>query len=1051
MASFAALGYTLAAGTVFSSLTISVFGIAVRNQQDAVAPRCAARPKETIYCAKPTDKDQDRGNPWFGWIAWTLRWSYETLLRGIPGTGTRKNGLEGFMLRMNLDAIIFLRFNALCLRISSFTAILVILVILPANWTGNPDNTLSTFNRTTLANIPPLHENHHNITTDDMFTPDILFQKLFVNLKSEMPIQARLYAIVLCSWIVTYFMCFEISKEWKDNLLLRRKYYFEADHYKKEKDGRQTKYPDKVDYISKRDPWVPNPEGYHTVPNIGLYSLLMGDVPKLPEELRDEGYTEQQELDWQTAAVTTFFDNCVPNQQGFTSSIAAITILPTSKNLNKAWKEWNKAAYALKHLRCIMSVIAERRSTERRPLPEETGQNRSDLLRKTKRDSNARNIFENVTSIQNMSSEQKRLMLAECDDDVECQFMDALQFGPQQKAIYGREFAQASKSIFGNYLLLRKYQHATYEELAEFEIDALLKLEEANKSLKKAQMANVQKQPKKTILQDGLLTTFRGSELIGNVLSSHVGNIEFDEDDDDDDINPIIENEFSALKCRMSGEWTTPSSRRCVECLCLNLRKILCERPIEMVALRDCSTYVIVTFTNRQAAVAARQCLADGRGGKHWNELKDIPTPPLADAPPFSLRGRDVLRPVTITIPKQHKVLRNWMKILLLILINLFYTIPLTALSSLSNGTHLSSIFQDSEWIKNNHDTSMDGLIYALLYTLFVSLCPYMFEFLACWCSNASSLSTAELAAMKYYWLFILVTSFVGVNITNSILAAMKVEQTSSLLYDIMKSAADTIPVSISFNWLNIIIKNTTFTMPFFYLLQTHCSFFALFGYKNVGGHSYAIAGSPLPYRAYIDCGTVLLCAVSLAFASPLVAPFAAFFFLCSEPIMRRSFIYVYLPEFDGGGFRWPFLSEMCYSSMIVGQVILLIMISFKRAIGPAMLSFITIIPTIMFRKLTHARYYQAYIDTSLLQTASLDMCNSSKNASLKERQSFRNFLVDAHKAAYIPVCIAGSATSMLTAEPAVAISTDLDTDYENHPPSVSTLPCKQRGISHGL
>ena len=90
MASFAALGYTLAAGTVFSSLTISVFGIAVRNQQDAVAPRCAARPKETIYCAKPTDKDQDRGNPWFGWIAWTLRWSYETLLRGIPGTGTRK-------------------------------------------------------------------------------------------------------------------------------------------------------------------------------------------------------------------------------------------------------------------------------------------------------------------------------------------------------------------------------------------------------------------------------------------------------------------------------------------------------------------------------------------------------------------------------------------------------------------------------------------------------------------------------------------------------------------------------------------------------------------------------------------------------------------------------------------------------------------------------------------------------------------------------------------------------------------------------------------------
>ena len=58
-----------------------------------------------------------------------------------------------------------------------------------------------------------------------------------------------------------------------------------------------------------------------------------------------------------------------------------------------------------------------------------------------------------------------------------------------------------------------------------------------------------------------------------------------------------------------------------------------------------------------------------------------------------------------------------------------------------------------------------------------------------------------ELSAMKYYWIFILMTSFTGVNITNSIVAAMKAEHTSSILYDIMKSAADTIPVSISFNW----------------------------------------------------------------------------------------------------------------------------------------------------------------------------------------------------------------------------------------------------------
>ena len=90
MASFTAIGYTLGAGVVFSSFTIAAFGFAVRNRKEGIAPRCAARPRDTIYCKNPTHKDQHRGNPFLGWIRWTLKWSYETLLSGVPGTGTRK-------------------------------------------------------------------------------------------------------------------------------------------------------------------------------------------------------------------------------------------------------------------------------------------------------------------------------------------------------------------------------------------------------------------------------------------------------------------------------------------------------------------------------------------------------------------------------------------------------------------------------------------------------------------------------------------------------------------------------------------------------------------------------------------------------------------------------------------------------------------------------------------------------------------------------------------------------------------------------------------------
>ena len=54
---------------------------------------------------------QYRGGPMFGWIPWTLSLSYETLLKGVPGTGTRKNGMEGSMLKVNLDGIVLLRFH----------------------------------------------------------------------------------------------------------------------------------------------------------------------------------------------------------------------------------------------------------------------------------------------------------------------------------------------------------------------------------------------------------------------------------------------------------------------------------------------------------------------------------------------------------------------------------------------------------------------------------------------------------------------------------------------------------------------------------------------------------------------------------------------------------------------------------------------------------------------------------------------------------------------------------------------------------------------------
>jgi hypothetical protein len=57
---------------------------------------------------------QDRGNPFLGWIPWTLHLSYDRMLRGIPGTGTRDGGMGGKLLGVNLDAVVLFRFHGEC-------------------------------------------------------------------------------------------------------------------------------------------------------------------------------------------------------------------------------------------------------------------------------------------------------------------------------------------------------------------------------------------------------------------------------------------------------------------------------------------------------------------------------------------------------------------------------------------------------------------------------------------------------------------------------------------------------------------------------------------------------------------------------------------------------------------------------------------------------------------------------------------------------------------------------------------------------------------------
>ena len=243
----------------------------------------------------------------------------------------------------------------------------------------------------------------------------------------------------------------------------------------------------------------------------------------------------------------------------------------------------------------------------------------------------------------------------------------------------------------------------------------------------------------------------------------------------------------------------------------------------------------------------------------------------------------------------------------------------------------------------------------------------------------------------------------------------------------VLASIASAIPTKISPQWLNWIIVRTTMTLPLHYLLQINTFVFSFLGWhccsRMVRGGG---PGGPVPYRVFIDTGVVLLCVVALAPASPLVAPCALVHFLFSEPILRRNIIFMYRPKFDGGGIRWPFLFEMVISSLLFGHVLMVTMLALKKAVGPAIVAAIPFIPTLVFRHELQRLYLKPYQDAGLVQMSMLDGWDNQEPTSQKKREEFRRFLVDAHKASYVPVCIAGS-KEVMTAEPAVVIHSDND------------------------
>lgn len=1133
------------------AIAIALFGCAVQRRSPFIAPRATARPASVIYRGKR--------NPWTGWIPETMSWTYHEMLQGVAGTGTRKHGEHGRLLNVTLDGIVVLRFHALCMRVALFASVLFLCILLPLyatagcattpQWKGcaGTNGTFTDYERLTLANIPSVFTPTSGKLTG---TPDVT------------SVRARLFTVVLVFWTLALYTCWQLRQEWREILAMRRVYYLEHDvwgarqeelnetlFYKSTQksntnDPNSTCYDQDEPHLIHRDPWIPHPEPRETVPNVALYSLLVGCVPSLPEHVsKQQALHAQQDkhtsslLDWQLEMAVTFFDHCIPNPPGFSSSVAAVTIMPSPQLLSKAWRKWYTAAAKLRRLRFLREVIAQRRKYEiamhaRAEEEEDVEQARAALhdcdelhnideidyridsedtfsFPQDPYDNNMDHRSVGIYQDPSRYKEYYRAVLGILDenDDV----YEFLKFGPEQAAVYSREFAQAAapccpRGCCESYIRDRM----SIDDLVGLEHDLAERVHAANLELKRArQKAAALQVPENSPSQQAALMqsssasfpalTLEGSRHPKQISLSKSGrrfnpawdygvsgdntlesklyqkrkkksqaatmkkknnatlrietipsteSVESQEHKEVpmsewDEVVALLHEQQQSMRSGSGstrlpdGHWEWPSWKKWWGATKNTPAKAWRTNKAVVESLSRDSTYAVVTFTSRQAAIAARHCLTDGRAANRWLTLEELPIPPLADAPSCNVMAcRNCCRPLALGANERQKNIRLMIAMAMLATIYTLYTIPLTAASEFFSPSQLDILFPELKdlSIQSGWQLSglLSGLISAMVYTAFFALCPVLFKAIANFGSKATSVAGAEFRALQYYWWFMVLTAFSGQILAKMTLSAFDEGlNVGSDFQSIVRDISQTIPSKVAPTWLNWILFRMLAVLPFQYLLQVNTFLFSLFQMNCCA--RMVMGGGPgctMPYRIYVDSGVVFMCLLALGPAVPLVAPAACAYFLVCQPLLRRNLIYVYRPKYDGGGLRWPFLFDMIISSMVLGSILLAGQMGLKEGLVPAGLAASTMFPIFLFQRDMKKCYMRAFQDAALLQTSLLDGWNATETSSMNEREEFRRFLVDAHKAAYVPVCLAATDTDdFLTAEPALVVQLETDPD----------------------
>ena len=300
-----------------------------------------------------------------------------------------------------------------------------------------------------------------------------------------------------------------------------------------------------------------------------------------------------------------------------------------------------------------------------------------------------------------------------------------------------------------------------------------------------------------------------------------------------------------------------------------------------------------VTFNSTLNAMLCQQALHN----KNPNAIIVKPAPDPRD-----------LRWNSIVLRKEEKHIRRVVTAVVLLLLFIFWSIPVTFISAFTNLETLSKV----QWLDSLvRAVSKNALVYnwlegflpSLSLVIFMAILPYLLRFIIKW-SGSFVLKDQELELLRLYWVFLLLNVFILFTITGSLFAILN--ELIETPTEVVKLLAKSVPQQAIFFTNYIVVQCLVIYALFFvtrlpdYLL---CKLKQWFLVKTAKENLEA--QQPDPYwfdYAFQYARESLVFSIALTYStiSPIILPFAFLFFVIAYFSAKHNFIFVHTPRYEG-------------------------------------------------------------------------------------------------------------------------------------------------------